>query len=112
MPRLQWSEKVGPQIKKTLEGVIETYDKSGALTYQQQLTLFHGIITYLYMYAEPVTVMTKSILAVTVHAVTQVIIQFDDLSDSDHCKLILEQSLGKYTGPFFLQLENDVGCSV
>ena len=112
LPRLQWSEKVGPQIKKTLEGVIETYDKCGALTYQQQLSLFHGIITYLYMYAEPVTVMTKSILAVTVHAVAQVIIQFGDLSDCDHCKLILEPSLGKYTGPFSLKLERDVGCSV
>ena len=53
------------------------------------------------MYAESVTVMTKSILAVTVHAVTQVIIQFDDLSDSDHCNLILEPPLDKYTGPFF-----------
>ena len=53
------------------------------------------------MYAEPVTVMTKSILAVTVHAVTQVIIHLDDLSENDYCELILESSLGKYTGPFF-----------
>ena len=51
------------------------------------------------MYAEPATVMTKSILAV--HAVTQVIILLDDLSENDHCELILEPSLGKYTEPFF-----------
>ena len=54
LPRLQWPGKVGPHIRKTLEGIEETYDKCGALTYQQQLSLIHGIITYLYMYAEPV----------------------------------------------------------
>ena len=101
MPQLQLSEKVEPEIEKTLEGVLETYDKCGALTYQQQLTLFHGIVTYLNMYAEPVAVMTKSILAVAGHAVTQGMIHFDDLSGNDNCRLILEPSLGKYTGPFF-----------
>ena len=87
------------------------YDKCGALTYQQQFTLFHGIITYLYMCAEPVTVMTKSILAVTVHAVTQVIIQL-----MTWARMIIANWFSNHLWvnrmDLFLKLENDVRCSV
>ena len=39
----------GPKIAKTLREIVEGYDTCGALTLQQQLTLFHDIFTHLYM---------------------------------------------------------------
>ena len=94
LPRQEWSEKVGPQIQKTVREIAVAYDTCGALTFQQQLTLFHGIVTYLYMYVEPVTVMAKSILAMTVHAVAQVVSQLDELSQDTMYELSVEPSLG------------------
>ena len=94
LPRQEWSEKVGPRIEKTVRENVVAYDTCGALTFQQQLTLFHGIVTHLYMYAEPVTVMAKSILAMTVHAVAQVVSQLDELSQDTAYELSLEPSLG------------------
>ena len=32
MPRLEWSEKVGPQIAKTIREIEEAYHTCGALT--------------------------------------------------------------------------------
>ena len=46
------------------------------------------------MYVEPVTVMAKSILAMTVHAVAQVVSQLDELSQDAIYELSLEPSLG------------------
>ena len=94
LPRQEWSEKVGPQIEKTVREIVDAYDACGALTFQQQLTLFHGIVTHLFMFAEPVTLMAKSILAMTVHAVAQVVSQLDELSQDTVHELSLEPSFG------------------
>ena len=94
MPRQEWSEKVGPRIEKTVREIVEAYVTCGALTFQQQLTFFHGIVTHLYMYAEPITVIAKSILAMTVNAVAQVVSQLDELSQDTAYEVSLEPSLG------------------
>ena len=52
------------------------------------------------MYEEQAKGVIKSILAVTVHAVTQVIRQPYDLNENDHCEMFFEQSLSIYTGAF------------
>ena len=83
----EWSVKVGPQIEKIVREIVEAYNTCGALK------LFHGIVTHLYMYAEPVTVMAKIILAMTVHAVAQVVSHLDELGQDTTYELSLEPSL-------------------
>ena len=57
LPQLEWSETMRPQSYKTIRKIVSAYDICGAPTIQQQPALLNGIVTYLYMYPDPVSVM-------------------------------------------------------
>ena len=69
-----WSGKVRPELESYVREILDEYAVNDGLSFQQRINLFHGIITYLFMYTEPVPMMTKTVQSVTVHSVMQLVI--------------------------------------
>ena len=89
-----WSAKVRPELESYVREILDEYAVNDGLSYHQRINLFHGIITYLFMYTETVPMMTKTVQSVTVHSMLQLIINAKQ-SENDSGEIEVEPFFDK-----------------
>ena len=83
------------EIKRVSADCIAQYDREIALSHKQRVQFFRGLVTYLFKYATP-PMPEKYITNLTVHAVTQVIMDRQEEPAREMYSLLVEPWEGKH----------------
>lgn len=98
---MEWSPDVPKELERTLKGLLTKFRSVPLLTHQERLTVFHGLVAYLYFFAADPLV-PKSVLSMTLHSAAQVIIDFQENPVMEKYRLNVEPFASQFLFPYLL----------